>query len=920
MEITPELEATLRKLFETHDTDRSGLIDLNELQQALLKVGVNLDSANAGVLLKRYDEKKKGKLTFEEFEELYLLVLKLQKYFHEADADKSNTLNVKEITVITQKLGLKVTAKAIGPVLKIFDENGNGTADFQEYLAVIFFFQELEFQYDYYVGEPANYDWVSPLLPGADNQKKVPDLIKDLKKWKEKKKVPTFEEFVKLFVESLEVNVIVKFFTRRKVVAPKIEVVRDRYRIKAPKRHIKAPPPPIISAEEQAAHGIDKLHLYDEPEEEDHEKKEHVPAQPAPHHEPLPVVVPHVEPAKIEIPPVVVVPHHVPHVEPAKIEVKAVVKIEEPKPVPKPVKPPQPWNDPGFPANDSVLPASAKGEVTKWKRIKEINENGTLFVKGVDEGDVIQGALGDCWFLSALAVVATSTDNFIEQLFTQQKPEIGFYQVRFYKNGKWRLVDVDDRLPCDDSGLYFAKCRDPTEFWVPIIEKAYAKLHGSYDALEAGSIADGLKDLTGEAVEVLLLDSANFQKKHTDLWAELLHNLKESFLMGCSKEVGNVEAETELDCGLLVNHAYSIIDAQEVSGNKLVRVRNPWGRGEWTGAWGDNSKQWTPALMKHFEYDFADDGTFFMSYEDFVKNYNRIYVLRLLVDSEGEAWKKKVFNGEFKGESAGGCTSNPTWHNNPQFALTVEKPTKVFLNFSQPDLRYVHKKKPEANEIQYHPIGTVVLAADTHDYKKTSVTAEERVAGSQFGGMRDNSLEFVAEPGVRHVIIPSAYHPGAEFEYELCIYTQYNADVREITKALPVKKINGVWKGPTAGGCQNQPTFLKNPQYELVVDAPGTVIISLTQELSGKQTPEATGIYVFKKDSAARVEVKPPAAERAVSPKDFTDSVSTSEKFQAKDGVHYIVMPTTFDPNVERGFILSVSSPDTTIKTFSLIH
>jgi len=307
-----------------------------------------------------------------------------------------------------------------------------------------------------------------------------------------------------------------------------------------------------------------------------------------------------------------------------------------------------------------------------------------------------------------------------------------------------------------------------------------------------------------------------------------------------------------------------------------------------------------------------------MSYEDFVKNFNRIYVLRLLTDGGGEVWKKKVFTGEFKGESAGGCSTHPTWSNNPQFALTVDKPSKVFLNLSQPDLRYLHKQNPTAFVKSYDPIGTVVVKADTVDYKKTTLSPEERIAGSQFGGMRDNSLEFIAQPGIHHIIVPSSYHPGVEFPFELSIYTEHKADIKEITKVLPVIKLHGGWKGPTAGGCLNHPTFMKNPQFLLTVDKPGSVVITLTQELADKERPEAAGIYVFVGAAPGRIETKPPPSERAVSPKDFTDTVSVSETLQAKEGVNYIVMPTTFDP-INRGFTLSVSSPDTTVKTFQLL-
>lgn len=833
-------EEKLKRVFHHFDQDRSGLIDITELKQILAQVGISLDTENINVLVRRYDDDHNGRLNFDEFAELFVLVLNLKKQFQAADADNSNSISAKELAAVIQGLKLKATPQCIGPVLRLFDDDGSGTVNFQEYLALVFYFQELEYQYDSYIGEIRDYSWLVPLL-GVENQKNVPVVARKLQEWKQKKQVPSFDEFCELIVKEAVAGNCDPTGRKKKKGAPLIDVARNRNRTRAPKRNLKLSAP-VAAPVGQITTQVQNL------------------------------------------------------------SVKTTGKDG--------------WIDPNFNLGASVLPASARAKVFSWKRPIEINPGAQLFVEGVDEGDVIQGGLGDCWFLGALAVVATSTDNFVEHLFVQKKQDVGYYQCRFYKNGAWQTVEIDDKLPVGHSGrLYFASCKDPTEFWVPLVEKAYAKLHGSYESIEMGNIADGLKDLTGEAVEVLLMDDANFNMTPDQLWKTLVHNIKESFLMGCSKEDSHAKAESVHHAGLLFNHAYSIIDAEEVQGHKLLRIRNPWGRGEWTGAWGDGSKEWTPALLKHFKYDFANDGTFFMSFNDFRANFNRIYVLRLMTDSEGEVWNKFDFHGEFNLETAGGCTNFASWVRNPQYGLTVSKPnTKVFLNFSQPDLRYVLKQNPATYRRPYDPVGIVVMKADHTNFKKTSFTQEDRVSTSLFCGMRDISLEFVAQPGINYVIMPCTFNPGVQFKFELTVYTEHKSKVFEITKDLPKKQLRSLWSGPTAGGCVNYPqTWLKNPQFLLEVNSNGTVIITLEQELTPNDQPECIGIYAFaNRQQPARIER---LMNPTVSPKTFLNVVSCSEELKAAAGVYHIIMPTTFDP-LNRGFSISVASPDTNIKTF----
>ncbi|BCS04470.1 uncharacterized protein AKAW2_80271A [Aspergillus luchuensis] len=78
--------------------------------------------------------------------------------------------------------------------------------------------------------------------------------------------------------------------------------------------------------------------------------------------------------------------------------------------------------------------------------------------------------------------------------------------------------------------LYFAQCADENETWLPLLEKAYAKAHGDYSAIEGGFVGEALEDLTGGVTSDVLtsniLDKDRFWKK------ELMH-VNQEFLFGC---------------------------------------------------------------------------------------------------------------------------------------------------------------------------------------------------------------------------------------------------------------------------------------------------------------------------------------------------------------------------------------------------
>ena len=77
--------------------------------------------------------------------------------------------------------------------------------------------------------------------------------------------------------------------------------------------------------------------------------------------------------------------------------------------------------------------------------------------------------------------------------------------------------------------------------------------------------------------------------------------------------------------GIVSGHAYSLISINEFEHQgqlvRLLKLRNPWGSGEWKGDWSDASPLWTPELRASQGCKIEDDGTFFIPFEQYLIEY-----------------------------------------------------------------------------------------------------------------------------------------------------------------------------------------------------------------------------------------------------------------------------------------------------------
>ncbi|XP_059841026.1 calpain-3 isoform X4 [Hypanus sabinus] len=462
-------------------------------------------------------------------------------------------------------------------------------------------------------------------------------------------------------------------------------------------------------------------------------------------------------------------------------------------------KPPQPrpgaglFEDPHFPADNSSLHGPGRASrfnlaVSSWKRPQEICASPQFVVEGTTRADICQGALGDCWFLSVIACLSLNKDVMKQVIPANQGFGTGYsgcFCFKFWQYGRWVEVIVDDRLPTVDNKLAFLYSRNNNEFWSPLLEKAYAKLKGCYESLYIGYPLEAMVDLTGGAPESLQID-----EMPKDLWKFLKKLLDKGSIVCCAKP-GPVGVLGEQ--GIVTGHAYSVtgVDKVQLKAGRveLVRVRNPWGRVEWSGAWSDRSAEWNQVSEQHRpSMAHLEDGEFWMSIEDFKKIFSCVEIchlsLDLLSNPEGmlKPWVQMIYEGRWiRGFSAGGNLhyKDKYYWMNPQFKLTLleedddSEDPEVSCTFLVV-LMQKHRRRMQLTGVNFLYIGFDIFQGDP---AKAFLTFEDLQRAAPLLSTKEhrNASEVMLRgrlPPGHYIIIPSTANPNEEGEFLLRVFTE----------------------------------------------------------------------------------------------------------------------------------------------------
>ncbi|KAK2960877.1 putative Ubiquitin-conjugating enzyme E2 J2 [Blattamonas nauphoetae] len=303
-------------------------------------------------------------------------------------------------------------------------------------------------------------------------------------------------------------------------------------------------------------------------------------------------------------------------------------------------------------------------------------------------GTITQTVVGDCSFLSSLAVLALAEKKTGQRLLTKLiypqdqngnafYPQNGIFTVRLFVNGVWRSTMVNDSFPATTMQIggnhlfgipssstqqpqYSLLCSHstiPSEMWVSILEKAYLQVfganydfNGSQSGVDIHILSGWIPDRWSLKEENKIKLQQKLDSKPAEERIKFLAEKKEKkwrkIQSGMELNMAVVTISTRClstqemdDTGLLTNHAYAVMSTVEVGPNKMVQMRNPWGFSRWKGRFGVISAAWTPELLQkcHYSTDLAqrqDDGIFWIEFEDILKYFDNVNI----------SWSPSLFN------------------------------------------------------------------------------------------------------------------------------------------------------------------------------------------------------------------------------------------------------------------------------------
>ena len=297
---------------------------------------------------------------------------------------------------------------------------------------------------------------------------------------------------------------------------------------------------------------------------------------------------------------------------------------------------------------------SSKDKSYNWKRLSELYNLKDLNILNENDltQDVIQGILGDCYFLSA-ALALSYNPKRIKNLFPKNKiNDKGVYECNVYVHGQKIPICLDDYIPTieenDEDKIAFAGLNEKSKnIWPILLEKVWAKCNNTYEDIIIGNSSEAFEFLSPAPFDTYY---HNYENKN--LYDLIVDSVQKGFIVVSDitdTEDSNIDYLSKM--GLVTNHSYMIVDTvvlKNPNGTevKLLQIKNPWGTNEWLGDWSDDSRKWNDDFKKQVNLENKENGVFWIAYEDFLQFYTCTHICQIHDNYEYNSQKFSVNKDE----------------------------------------------------------------------------------------------------------------------------------------------------------------------------------------------------------------------------------------------------------------------------------
>ena len=272
--------------------------------------------------------------------------------------------------------------------------------------------------------------------------------------------------------------------------------------------------------------------------------------------------------------------------------------------------------------NNSILPIEIKEENIIFKHYYEIwgNNSDIFYNNNISIEDIKLGQIGDAYFVSVISSLAEFPKLIIQLFKTLKIKKDEPIEINIKIDGKWKVVLIDDYFPINKENNKPIFSDAPNKnLWGVFLEKAWAKINKGYVNILCGypkEVFEFFTPFPTIPIEISLENKEN-------LWKNIYNCDINNCIMTCFIREKNNDLKKY---GLICNHCFSLITAKEGIVNKenvrLLKLRNPFGEGEWNGDYSDKSEKWTNELKAAFNFEEAkDDGIFWIDFDNFIKYF-----------------------------------------------------------------------------------------------------------------------------------------------------------------------------------------------------------------------------------------------------------------------------------------------------------